>query len=124
FKAAAVRRMQAGESPSELARAFKLRRKLLCWALDFNVNPMCSIIAQIEDRSTGLDQFSGIRSVRVNVVDEIVLSDSNTLEACQAFASRVQQFDPGNVVQVQVYGDAAGSARSTAGKSDYQIIRE
>jgi transposase-like protein len=29
FKAAAVRRMQAGESPSELARAFKLRRKLL-----------------------------------------------------------------------------------------------
>ena len=88
------------------------------------MNPMCSIIAQIEDRSTRLDQFSGIRSVRINVVDEIVLSDSNTLEACQAFASRVQQFDPGNVIQVQVYGDAAGSARSTAGKSDYQIIRE
>jgi len=100
------------------------RQYPLCWALDFNVNPMCSIIAQIEDRSTRLDQFSGIRSVRINVVDEIVLSDSNTLEACQAFASRVQQFDPGNVIQVQVYGDAAGSARSTAGKSDYQIIRE
>jgi hypothetical protein len=32
-----------------------------CWALDFNVNPMCSIIAQIEDRSTRLDQFNGIR---------------------------------------------------------------
>ena len=29
FKAAAVRRMQAGESPSALARTLKLRRKLL-----------------------------------------------------------------------------------------------
>lgn len=29
FKAAAVRRMQAGESPSALARALKVRRKLL-----------------------------------------------------------------------------------------------
>ncbi|MGA2436672.1 MAG: helix-turn-helix domain-containing protein [Bryobacteraceae bacterium] len=29
FKAAAVRRMQAGESPSALARALNLRRKLL-----------------------------------------------------------------------------------------------
>jgi transposase-like protein len=29
FKANAVRRMQAGESPSALAREFKLRRKLL-----------------------------------------------------------------------------------------------
>ena len=29
FKAAAVRRMQAGESPSELARSLKVWRKLL-----------------------------------------------------------------------------------------------
>src|SRR5712692_8248954 len=29
-----------------------LRQFPLCWSLDFNVNPMCSVIAQIEDQST------------------------------------------------------------------------
>jgi hypothetical protein len=96
----------------------------VCWSLDFNVNPMCSIIAKIEDQSTGLERLSGRTSVRVNVIDEIVLSDSNTLEACQMFAERMQQAYPGRVIDVQLYGDAAGGARSTVGKSDYQIIRE
>ncbi len=31
--------------------------------------------------------------------------------------------NPTGVVDVQLYGDAAGGARSTAGKSDYEIIR-
>ena len=101
-----------------------LSQHAVCWSLDFNVHPMCSIIAQIEDQSTGLDLRNGRRSVRVNVIDEIVLSDSNTLEACQMFAERMQQAYPGRVIDVQLYGDAAGGARSTAGKSDYQIIQE
>jgi Terminase large subunit, T4likevirus-type, N-terminal len=101
-----------------------LSQHAVCWSLDFNVNPMCSIIAQIEDQSTRLERLSGRTSVRVNVIDEIVLSDSNTLEACQMFAERMQQAYPGRVIDVQLYGDAAGGARSTAGKSDYQIIRE
>ena len=101
-----------------------LRQYPICWALDFNVNPMCSVIAQIEDQSTRVDLLNGFRSVRLNVIDEIVLADSNTLEACHAFVARMQHVNPGGVVDVQLYGDAAGGARSTAGKSDYQIIRE
>jgi len=101
-----------------------LRSYPICWALDFNVNPMCSVIAQIEDQSTHVDRRNGFRSVRLHVIDEIVLADSNTLEACRAFVSRMQHVNPGGVVDVELYGDAAGGARSTAGKSDYQIIRE
>jgi hypothetical protein len=100
-----------------------LRQFPLCWSLDFNVNPMCSVIAQIEDQSTHVDLRNGYRSVRLNVIDEIVLADSNTLEACRAFVSRIEQMNPTGVVGVQLYGDAAGGARSTAGKSDYEIIR-
>jgi hypothetical protein len=96
----------------------------ICWALDFNVNPMCSIIAQIEDVSTHSDVWSGFRSVRINVVDEIVLSDSNTMEACRALVSRLEPVNPNGTLDLRVYGDATGGARSTAGKSDYHIIRE
>src|SRR5204863_1591945 len=38
----------------------------ICWALDFNLNPMSSVIAQIEDRSTAADTLMGYRSVRLN----------------------------------------------------------
>jgi len=58
------------------------------------------------------------------VLDEIVLSDSNALEACEIFVERMQALQPDGPVKVKIYGDAAGEARSTAGKSDYQIIRE
>jgi hypothetical protein len=93
-----------------------------CWTLDFNVNPMCSLIAQIGDQTMNSDRGNASRSLRV--LDEIVLSDSNTLEACGMFVERMQALQPDGPVEVKIYGDAAGEARSTAGKSDYQIIRE
>jgi hypothetical protein len=37
----------------------------LCWALDFNLNTMSSVICQIEDRTTPADRLMGHRSVRV-----------------------------------------------------------
>jgi hypothetical protein len=95
----------------------------ICWALDFNVNPMCSVIVQIEDHTTQRDRMDGLKVVVVNVIDEIILADSNTLQACEAFAARLDQISPG-AAEVRIYGDASGSRRSTAGASDYQIIRE
>ena len=93
--------------------------------LDFNVNPMCSVIVQIEDYSTTEDRYYGRRAVIVRVLDEIVLPNSNTAEMCQAFLNRIHGWTNGSSpTTVRVYGDAAGSARSTAGRSDYQIIRE
>jgi hypothetical protein len=100
-------------------------RLQLCWALDFNVNPMCSAIIQTEDTTTREMAMVGRRSAVVHVIDEIILPNSNTEEACNEFARRVMPWTaPRGPVSLRVYGDAAGGSRQTAGKSDYQIIRE
>ena len=97
----------------------------LCWTLDFNVNPMASAICQIEDTTSREMAMLGRRSAMLHVLDEIILPDSNTESACAAFAERVAPWiaRQGNV-SLKLFGDPAGAARSTAGKSDWQIIRE
>ena len=47
----------------------------LLWALDFNVDPMSSVVAQISNDV-------------VRVLDEIVLSRAGTIDACEEFMSR------------------------------------
>ncbi len=79
----------------------------LLWALDFNVDPMCSVVAQV---------ISGT----VYVLDEIVLRHANTLQACEEFIRRFPKHNRG----VVVYGDASGNSMHTTGTSDYHIIRE
>ena len=49
----------------------------LIWSVDFNVNPMCSVIAQRVGET-------------VYVLDELVLPDSNTPAACEEFLHRTQ----------------------------------
>jgi hypothetical protein len=77
----------------------------LLWALDFNVDPMSSVVAQMAGDV-------------VRVVDEIVLRNALTEEACAAFWER---FGGHPVV---IYGDASGNSSQTTGSSDYEIIRE
>jgi len=102
-----------------------LSRLQLCWSLDFNVNPMASVICQTEDTTTREMAMMGRRSSMVHVLDEIVLPNSNTQEACEEFQRRTAPWIARQgQISVKLYGDAAGGARSTAGKSDYQIIRE
>ena len=79
----------------------------LLWALDFNVNPMSSVVAQI-------------RGGMVYVLDEIVLRHASTEEACRSFRERFGRHRGG----VVVYGDASGNNQQTTGSSDYQIVRE
>jgi hypothetical protein len=79
----------------------------LVWALDFNVDPMCSVVAQVE------------RNGEVSVLDEIVLRRATTEQACEEFEKRFGLPRAG----VVVYGDASGEARSTTGFSDFQVIR-
>ncbi|MEO7651378.1 MAG: terminase family protein [Bryobacteraceae bacterium] len=79
----------------------------LLWALDFNVNPMSSVVAQI-------------RGGMVHVLDEIVLRHASTEEACRSFQDRFGQHRGG----VVIYGDASGNNQQTTGSSDYQIVRE
>jgi hypothetical protein len=79
----------------------------LLWALDFNVDPMSSVIAQVDGQ-------------RVRVLDEIVIRHATTNEACEEFCRRYPHHEAG----VAIYGDASGFHAQTSGASDYEMIRE
>ena len=79
----------------------------LVWALDFNVDPMCSVVVQVE------------RKGEVQVLDEIALRRATTEQACEEFEKRFGAPRAG----VVVYGDASGASMNTTGYSDYQVIR-
>ncbi len=79
----------------------------LRWALDFNVDPMCSVIAQVKDGT-------------VRVLDEICIGRATTPDVCKEFLERY----PRHAAGVVVYGDASGSHRQSTGHSDYEMIRQ
>jgi hypothetical protein len=90
------------------------RRVPLFWALDFNINPMCSVIGQRDG-----DQ--------VYILDEIVLPDSNTVSACYEFASRIGRWASLSPIplQIDLYGDATGNGRHTsASRTDWELVKE
>ena len=105
--------VQAGLVYEGFKRARNLRQAAvdpnatLLWALDFNVDPMSSIVAQ----QVGED---------IQVLDEIVLKRASTLEACEEFHARY----PNHLAGIVVYGDASGQRLQTAGTTDYRIVRE
>ena len=79
----------------------------LLWALDFNVDPMSSVVVQMTPG-------------RVQVVDEIVIRHATTREACETFLRRYPRHDAG----VVIFGDASGYQSQTTGSSDYQMIQD
>jgi len=79
----------------------------LLWTLDFNVDPMSSVIAQIARKE-------------VRVLDEIVIRRATTQQACEEFLKRYPNHEAGIIV----YGDASGFQGQTTGASDYEIVRE
>jgi hypothetical protein len=80
----------------------------LLWGLDFNVNPMSSVIAQVD------------RGGLVSVLDEIVLSRATTYQACEEFTNRY----PSHAGGLIIYADATGGRMQTTGKTDLAILRE
>jgi phage terminase large subunit len=79
----------------------------LFWALDFNVDPMSSIVAQKSGEE-------------IRVLDEVVLARASTIQACEEFHARY----PNHQAGIVVYGDASGQRLQTAGTTDYRIIKE
>lgn len=79
----------------------------LLWTLDFNVDPMSSLVLQIQ-------------SGKVVVLDEIVLSRASTHDAFEEFRNRYSM----HVAGVTVYGDASGHSMQTSGTNDYEILRQ
>jgi hypothetical protein len=97
----------------------------VCWALDFNVDPMCSVICQIEEHKPR-PWLSGYQYRRIlRVVDEIILPDSNTEAAVREFDGRMSKLNLPYLVPLTIYGDASGNSRSTkSSRTDYQLIQE
>ena len=98
---------------SSFARAENLKdlgrdqRLPLLWALDFNVDPMSSLVVQMVDG-------------KVLVLDEIVVRNGTTMDASEEFLKRY----PDHWAGVHIYGDASGNQRKTTGATDYEMIRE
>ena len=84
----------------------------LFWALDFNVNPLCAVVGQVIHGD-------------VHVLDEIVLAESNTMSACQAFLEWVNTQGLHYQVDLSIYGDASGDSHHTSSsRTDWQIVRD
>jgi hypothetical protein len=77
----------------------------LWWTLDFNVDPMSSLIVQ---RGRGM----------VDVVAEIVIRHGTTSQACENFLAKYGSHQAG----VVICGDASGYQSQTTGATDYDII--
>ena len=79
----------------------------LAWTLDFNIDPMASLICQVK----------GAR--HLDVLHEITLSVGNAGRMCDAFVAAAQPYleawraaRGGFPLPVKLYGDASGHARS------------
>jgi hypothetical protein len=84
----------------------------LFWAIDFNVDPLCSVIGQRDGNN-------------VYVLEEIVLKDSNTTALGGAFLDRISRWPLVSGTQIMIYGDSSGNSRHTsAARTDWEIIRE
>jgi hypothetical protein len=84
----------------------------LLWSLDFNMNPLCSVVAQVHEKGG------------VVVLEELILPDSNTAAACEEFLSRSEKWFTGVPISVCVYGDSTGEQRRTsASRTDWQIVK-
>ena len=88
-------------------------------SLDFNVDPMSCIIGQY-------DRGSGVRLMeRCEVLEELVLPNSNTAEMMDRLLMELRKYAWGYVLEIEVFGDAAGSQRSpNSSKTNWQIVAE
>lgn len=92
---------------SEIEYNESLPIRLCC---DFNVEPMCWLIAQIHPNET------------LHFIDEIYIKSGDTPSACDEFLNRYGD----HYGEVYVYGDASGGHRSTQSrnqKSNYDEIK-
>jgi hypothetical protein len=81
--------------------------RALLWALDFNVDPMSSVIAQVDGE-------------RVTVIDEIVLARASTHDAVDEFEQRF----PSHAAGLVIYADATGARLQTSGTTDVEILQQ
>jgi hypothetical protein len=88
-------------------------------SLDFNVNPGSIVIGQY-DRGVGYRLMN-----RCEILEEIVIPNSNTMDMMARLLLELKKYQWGYTLEVEVYGDAAGTQRSSQSqKSNWQIVAE
>lgn len=94
-------------------------RMQLFVAMDFNVDPMTAVIGQY-------DKGSGVRATeKIEVLEEIILPDSNTPKMMDRLMLELKKYKRGYHLYVEIYGDAAGTQRSSQSqKSNWQIVSD
>lgn len=88
-------------------------------SMDFNVDPMCVVIGQY-------DHGHGVRQMEhCDILEELILPNSNTQAMMGRLLMELKKYKYGYTLEVEVYGDAAGTQRSTnSPKTNWQIVRE
>jgi hypothetical protein len=99
----------------------------LFWSLDFNVDPMSSVIGQWRETTTERTRLTNEKLLTVEVLQEISLANSNTPEACHAFIDKTREYvraARGRPIKLHIFGDSSGNQRNTSGTdTDWIIIR-
>ena len=105
---------------NDVARLQFNPRRRLNWALDFNIDPMSSVLCQ--------DAGGGA----VHVLDELSLRGASINDMCARFIEQVKpllaswrEVNGGWPMEIGIYGDAAAnSGNHQTRKSDYDNVRE
>lgn len=104
--------------------------KPVLWFMDFNVDPMTSLIAQTTQNIT-FGNMSWLnyataeqqKDLKITVIDEIFLRNSSTQAACRAFTEKLKPLIPqGRKIDVIVHGDASGKSAKSTSESDYKVL--
>jgi hypothetical protein len=97
-------------------------RMQLFISMDFNVDPMCAVIGQYE-RGVGPRILE-----RCEILEELALPNSNTPDMMFHLIGpmgALQKYKRGYTLDIEIYGDSAGSQRSpNSAKTNWQIVAE
>lgn len=99
-------------------------KQRLVWTLDFNIEPMCSVIAQYKEFFGPQSHLTNEKYKIVEVLDEICVDAMTTREACEEFMTRAEKLCGTRQGILEIYGDPGGRARHTSqvSGSDWDII--
>jgi len=106
--------------------AFDPHRPLV-WSMDFNVDPMCSVLCQWHEERDMYTYLTNHMRKTISVLQELSLPQSSTQEMCLEFVNRTQQYLDklnGGQLRVRIYGDRSGQSRKTASDTDYAVIKD
>lgn len=98
-------------------------QRIYC-AFDFNINPLCIVLAQVQEVTTWRDTS---RQYIVNVFDELAIPDCNTTDGVHALGERLLKYARGQRLKITITGDASGARRQTSATNlggDHQIIKD